>query len=75
MVTGFKQKPLAKVVILPEKVYNNGVWYTITAVAEKAFAYTDLEGIMLPDTVISIGAYAFYKPTKLKAVMMGNSVT
>ncbi len=54
--------------------------YTIkkgtTVIADKAFIYcTDLTGIMIPDSVTSIGFYAFFYCTDLTDITFPDSVT
>ena len=44
-------------------------------VADSAFIYANLSAITLPDTLISIGEYAFYSCTNLVSITIPDSVT
>lgn len=76
---------------IPSVVEHDGVSYSVTSIADYAFAECDLESIAIAPTVTSIGNYAFFKDGKLASVQfadgsqltsigtgafaMGNSVT
>lgn len=68
-------------VVIPETVSYGGKNYTVTAIADNAFySYSNdyrnaLTEITLPNTLISIGQYAFGYCEALKEVLMPNSVT
>ena len=47
-------------VTIPSTVTNSGTTYTVTAIGEQAFACNcNLTGVTIPNTVTSIGEYAF----------------
>ena len=47
-------------VTIPAKVTYQGVEYRVTSIAEKTVAYCGLTSITIPESVVSIGANAFY---------------
>lgn len=61
--------------VIPEKITG----LPVTAVADNAFSSLferiDIFSITLPDTVVSIGSYAFASCTKLTSVGLGNGLT
>ena len=62
-------------VTIPESVTYEGVTYSVTAIASKAFYYcSDLTSVIIPNSVTSIGDYAFYYCSDLKSVTIPNSV-
>ena len=62
-------------IVIPETVTYNDVTYTVTAIADNAFRTQNITKITIPNTVETIGQYAFYECTKLTSVNMSNSVT
>lgn len=65
------------VIEIPAKVKHDGVVYSVTNVSPKAFSNaTELEGVIFPSGVKSIGDFAFEGCTSLKTVVFpGNKVT
>ena len=65
-------------IIVPATVTYNGVTYTVTGVGESAFRGCSCNGrnlyITLPNTVTTIGAYAFYG-SNLVTIEMGTGLT
>ena len=62
---------------IPEKVINNGIEYTVTAIGDNAFSYCyNLTGsLTIPSTITHIGTKAFYNCTNLKgSLTIPNSV-
>ncbi|MBR5102430.1 MAG: leucine-rich repeat protein [Muribaculaceae bacterium] len=54
---------------IPSSVQNNGKTYTVTAINDNTFRYCNtIEKVVIPNTVKSIGAKAFYNCTKLNDV-------
>ena len=49
--------------------------YTVTSIGSSAFSYETLTSVTIPDSVTSIGDYAFYECASLKDVTIPNSVT
>lgn len=71
-VVGFNKKQMDKSVTLPNKVLYNGYYYSVTAIAAKAFRKcTRLTGIDIPTSVTSIGKQAFEGCTKLTIMKVG----
>ncbi|MEE1118965.1 MAG: leucine-rich repeat domain-containing protein, partial [Bacteroidales bacterium] len=69
-VTGYDASTLPANLIIPTTVTNEetGISYTVTAIGESAFYYCqDLIAISIPNTVTSIGDYAF-KNTPLVSI-------
>ena len=65
-------------VIIPETITLDGKTYTVTAIGDYAFCHTDSEGISgisIPNTVTSIGMYAFQDCDKITEIVIPESVT
>ena len=63
-------------VTIPASVKNNGIKYSVTSIADRAFYESyRLTSIMISDSVTSIGAETFYNCPKLTSVVIGNGVT
>ena len=68
---------------IPSSVEYNGIQYTVTSLEDSAFYVFDPTGnrgtqctyIIIPDTITSIGEYAFYQNSKLKSIYIPDSVT
>ncbi len=71
----FKNMPKGKrTLIIPEKVTVNGKEYTVTGIGRAAFAdYKNFDYVSIPNTVTSIGEYAFFR-TNLVEVRVPYSV-
>lgn len=69
--------------VIPEKVIENGVTYTVTRIDNETtegdkgvFASTyDIQSAIVPNTVTTIGADAFWACAGLQEISLGNSVT
>ena len=70
VITGIKNKEMTEIVI-PEQIDGK----TVVAIAESAFSGSKVESIQIPDTIKTLGAYAFYNCTSLKNVKLSNSIT
>ena len=67
--------PTEQMVIVPERVEHEGTTRTVTAVADSAFANIQASAIGLPETVTTIGAYAFSECFMLTYVHIPAAVT
>ncbi|MGM9836988.1 MAG: leucine-rich repeat domain-containing protein [Paludibacteraceae bacterium] len=61
--------------VIPETVTYDGITYAVTSIGYGAFRYTGLTSITIPNSVGSIGDYAFYGCTNLTSITIPNSVT
>ncbi len=59
-VTLTKGDTKATTLVVPPKVANGGVTYTVTAIADEAYLYSDATSVTIPGTVKTIGDKAFY---------------
>lgn len=61
--------------IIPSKVINDGVTYTVTSLKDAAFhSCSGLVLVMIPNTVARIGKIAFFNCSDLKNVSMPDSI-
>ncbi len=59
--------------MVPDSVTANGKRYPVTQIADKAFSGTDLHEIVLPKTIVTIGAEAFAQcPNCTNIIIPGN---
>lgn len=71
-IVGINSETIPKDVVIPSTVQGK----TVTAVEERAFSYTDIKSIVLPETVVAIGQYAFSASNSLRSVtILGNITT
>ena len=49
--------------------------YVVTSIGDQAFIFSDVESVVIPDTVTKIDDYAFCQCTSLKSVKMPNKLT
>lgn len=64
------------VIVIPEKVENNDVEYTVTSVGEAAFYNcSGITSVSIPETVTSIGRRAFYGCSCLESVNLPQGIT
>lgn len=61
----------AEAVIIPAMIDG----HPVVAIGQEAFAFTDVAGVTIPDSITSIGYEAFDACTNLSAVTMPNSIT
>ena len=64
-------------VTIPETVSYYGTTYSVTAIGNYAFYYSrnGLTGVSIPNTVVTIGDYAFRQCSGMTEISIGNSVT
>lgn len=64
-------------IVLPSKVIYNNTEYTLTEIGDYSFFhnFNNLTSVSIPNTVTSIGKYAFDNCTGLTSVEIPNSVT
>lgn len=62
-------------VIIPETVTHDGSTYNVTSIGERAFYDSKLTSIKIPNSVTSIGDYAFSGCSSLTSAIIGNGVT
>ena len=60
---------------IPEKVTYNGVDYDVTSIGGAAFQNSNVTSITIPNSVTSIGEYAFSDCIKLTSIDIPNNVT
>ncbi len=61
--------------VIPETVEYEGSTYTVTAIGYEAFDSCKFSSITMPETITSIGEYAFWKVVNITEVVVPNSVT
>ena len=61
--------------IIPSTVTKNGYTYVVDGVAERAFAYGDMTSVYLPDSITTLGGYAFLFCEELESVHLPNNIT
>ena len=62
-------------VSIPSAVEYNGETFSVTSIGYEAFQNCDLTSIIIPNSVTSIGAYAFHGCLGLTSIIIPNSVT
>ena len=69
-------KKYSGIVKIPESVTQNGITYEVTSIGENAFhRCSDLESVVIPQSVKSIGTFAFSRCSRLGTVVIPKSVT
>ena len=62
-------------VFIPSTVERNGNTYTVTGIGEQCFSQSDITSISLPNTIITIGDYAFDRCYELTSLNIPENVT
>lgn len=62
------------VIIIPSKVTIYGKTYTVTGINRRAFSFSDVTSVSLPETIRKIGQEAFYGCEKLNTISIPASV-
>ncbi len=61
--------------VIPAVFQNNGVWYRVTAIGDRAFdGCENLTSVTIPNTVKGIGKWAFHWCTNLTRITLPNSI-
>ena len=69
----FKWLDRNRTLTIPETININGEQYTVTSIGRAAFAdYRNLEYVSIPETVVSIGDYAFFHSSLREVVVPGS---
>ena len=61
--------------IIPDSIMYDSVMYPVTSIGYQAFAYAEMDSVVIPNTVRTIGMWAFGPCPNLKEVIIPNSVT
>lgn len=61
--------------IIPDSIAYNNETYPVTAIGYQAFAYAEMQHVVIPNTVRTIGMWAFGPCPYLTEVVIPNSVT
>lgn len=61
--------------IIPDSIAYNNETYPVTAIGYQAFAYAEMQHVVIPNTVRTIGRWAFGPCQYLTEVVIPNSVT
>ncbi len=67
-VLGLDDGNTLKDIIIPESITSNDVSYNVISIEKKAFYESDIESIIIPNTIINIGEDAFRNAYKLKKI-------
>ena len=62
-------------VAIPSTVSYENTIYTVTKIGSHAFAYDDITSILLPNTIVAIGSYAFVECPLIRFVVIPERVT
>lgn len=61
--------------IIPDSIVYDNVTYPVTAIGYQAFAYAEMDSVVIPNTIKTIGMWAFGPCQNLTSVVIPNSVT
>ena len=73
VVTGYT-KEITNTINIPSTITFNGNIYSVTSIGKGAFSYCKSTSINIPDSVTSIGTFAFYGCKSLTSIVIPNSV-
>lgn len=62
-------------IAIPSTVSYENTIYTVTKIGSHAFAYDDITSILLPNTIVTIGSYAFVECPLIRFVVIPERVT
>lgn len=62
-------------IAIPSTVSYENTIYTVTKIGSHAFAYDDITSILLPNTIVAIGSYAFVECPLIRFVVIPERVT
>ena len=64
-----------EILVIPVAFQNEGVWYRVTSIGNYTFFRKSLVSVEIPDSVTSIGDYAFRSCNSLTSIEIPDSVT
>ena len=70
----YNNYPNLTTVNIPSEVKYEGIKYTVTSIGFAAFRFSELTSVIMPNTLTTIGAYAFFGCTNLTEIVIPNSV-
>lgn len=72
---GFAKGKTAKLVSIPKTAVYKGVKYSVTAIADKAFASNErIQRVVVGDSVETIGNFAFFLAENVESILLGTGV-
>ena len=74
-IIGYNDRGLGWDITIPETINDGVKTYTVTSIGNNAFIYSNVTSVTIPDSVTSIGEWAFYLCESLESVMIPNSIT
>ncbi len=66
---------LDSTLVIPDSIMYDSVMYPVTAIGYQAFAYAEMDSVVIPSTIKTIGMWAFGPCPNLTNVVIPNSVT
>lgn len=74
-VLGFAKGKAGKLVSIPKTASYKGVSYSVTAIADKAFASNEkIQRVVIGDSVESVGNFAFFLAENVESILVGTGV-
>lgn len=75
-ITGIKSEESNLNLTIPSNIYKNNIEYKVVGINELAFAgLTNIETVIIPDSVTFIESQAFARCTSLKKIKLSNNLT